>query len=542
VSATASDRPPFMAEDFTPLSSSAEWRIGATYWSARGSRAFLQDSVPHLITNDGMLAARSADVLFASCRAADAAGALEDDIKVLELGAGLGTNALLLLDRFAARCRDAGVDYHERLTFHVSDVSPQMLHDIDRSGTFARHRARVRLWQVDARSPATAVDFRTGRALELGPLRAVLHSYVLDTLPAEVVTFAGGRWLRQHLRTWLRNGHSLAPMERTGGLDPAAGHALVELSESMYVETAYLPAEPSEVPFLDLLPAYVDQALRGGSLSSVVVPFGAVESLLRSLELLRDDGFVLFSDFGSDDPEASGVHPRVRYSGSRSLGVPFPLLFHILGQVSPRPFEVLAPPGGERASLHTRLVAPAVPDALADVFARGFDQRVFERLSDYVSRAHRARDRGHFDLALAIMGEASEAYPENWYLLIERSEMALHAQREPAEATALATRALDLNPTGSVVIREVLGDALSAEGRLEEAEKQYRQVVETVPGSVRATAGLASTVAAQGRHAEAITLLGEAMAADHAGKRRAELEAMLGRVLDQRDGPRAEDE
>jgi tetratricopeptide repeat protein len=532
---TGAEAAPFMAEDFTPLSSSAEWRIGASYWSDRGYRAFLRDSVPHLITNDGMLAARWADVLFAGCRAADAAGKLEDEIEVLELGTGLGTNALLLLDRFVSLCRDAAVDYHDRLTYLVSDVSPQMLHDIAGADTFARHRGRVRLCQVDARSPATAVDFQTGVERRLGPLRAVLHSYVLDTLPVEVVTPFDGRWLRLHLRTWLRNGRrSLASLERTGGLDPEAGQALVELSESMYVESAYLPMDLWEVPYAEFLPAYVEQAAGGRPLSSIAVPFGAVDSLVRSLELLRDDGFLLLSDFGSDDPDAGGVHAHVRYAGSRSVPLSFPLVFHILEQVSPWELRVMAPPGDDRAPLRTRLVARAVPEAVAGAFAAGFDQRVFELLADHLERAQRARDRGHLDLACAILAEASGAFPENWYLLIEQAETALRAQREPSEAIALATRALEANPTGSVAIREVLGDALAADGRPAEAERQYRLVLKAVPGSVRATAGLAGSVADQGRHEEAIELLGQAMSADATGRRRAPLETMLRHVLDRR--------
>src|SRR3954468_24266414 len=75
-------------QDFVPLADSLEWQLGQEYLRQRGTKAFLSDvtPVPFVINNDGTLSRHAAEVFFASLQEADAAGTLEPDIFVLELG------------------------------------------------------------------------------------------------------------------------------------------------------------------------------------------------------------------------------------------------------------------------------------------------------------------------------------------------------------------------------------------------------------------------------------------------------------------------
>src|SRR5262249_45435009 len=73
-------------QDYVPLADSIEWELGQRYWRERGSHAFLGDAVPFVINNDGQFSRHAAAVFFANVQAADAAGTLEPELFVLELG------------------------------------------------------------------------------------------------------------------------------------------------------------------------------------------------------------------------------------------------------------------------------------------------------------------------------------------------------------------------------------------------------------------------------------------------------------------------
>ena len=52
---------------------------------------------------------------------------LPDEIHVLELGVGDGEQALVWLDTFAAKCRERGRDYLDRVRYLMADYSPHVL-------------------------------------------------------------------------------------------------------------------------------------------------------------------------------------------------------------------------------------------------------------------------------------------------------------------------------------------------------------------------------------------------------------------------------
>src|SRR5947209_12923451 len=89
-------------QDFVPLADSLEWQLGQEYLRQRGNKAFLADAhpVPFVVNNDGSLSTHAAEVFFASLAEADAAGTLEPEIFVLELGIGVGLFARFFLDAF----------------------------------------------------------------------------------------------------------------------------------------------------------------------------------------------------------------------------------------------------------------------------------------------------------------------------------------------------------------------------------------------------------------------------------------------------------
>src|SRR5205809_118756 len=142
-------------QDYRPLADSLDWELGQRYLRQRGSKAFLADAtpVPFVINNDGTLSRNAAEVFFASLQAADAAGTLEPDLFVLELGIGVGLFARFFLDAFRDLCGQHGKDYYERLRYVAADRSEKMLLDACRHGTFFNHPGRYLLRVADALCP-----------------------------------------------------------------------------------------------------------------------------------------------------------------------------------------------------------------------------------------------------------------------------------------------------------------------------------------------------------------------------------------------------
>jgi len=107
---------PRLIEDYRPLTESLEWRLSELYWNTAGTTGFVQSEIPYS-TSSGALSANAARLLFANCREHPAEGALE----VLEIGAGTGLFARLLLLEFTKLCEAEGKDYHRQLRYYVTD-------------------------------------------------------------------------------------------------------------------------------------------------------------------------------------------------------------------------------------------------------------------------------------------------------------------------------------------------------------------------------------------------------------------------------------
>jgi len=150
-------------QEFWPLTDGVEWRLGQRYWQERGNKAFLRESVPYVINNDGSLSWNAAGLLFANLLEAEAVGCLPPQIFALELGVGTGLFARYFLDAFRHLSSHADKDYYERLCYIGADRSERMLLDLGRHGVLANHGGHYALRSVDA----TCRDSTLARQLEL---------------------------------------------------------------------------------------------------------------------------------------------------------------------------------------------------------------------------------------------------------------------------------------------------------------------------------------------------------------------------------------
>jgi len=118
-----------------------------------------------------------------------------EEIYVLELGVGNGTQAKVWLDTFRAMCNDRGRDYYPRIRYLMTDYS----HDVLRIArdTVAEHGDKVSCLNVDVTDPMHALAFLRYKVL-------FIHSCNLyDNLPTDEVARRNGRLYEVQARAYL---------------------------------------------------------------------------------------------------------------------------------------------------------------------------------------------------------------------------------------------------------------------------------------------------------------------------------------------------
>jgi tetratricopeptide (TPR) repeat protein len=373
----------------------------------------------------------------------------------------------------------------------------------------------------------------------------VVHSYLIDTLPCALLTATGGRWLRLHVRARiddveaarLSTSEDLSQLAELAGREDACAR-LLPLYELLRLEKAFFPVELGELPYGDEVASFVAEAERSlppqaGAGRYVIHPHHAIQALEAMLGILRPDGFVLFHDYGPAHlDEAIQAHSHQRYGGSRSMGINFPLLDHVLGRRSVR---VVAPQGDAGSTLHARLVCREPQPVTEAAFLEAFDAAVFTQHEALVQRARAARDAGDMETAQGAYLEAHRAAPENWHLLVEWSAFATFGLKDVTLGVDLGSRAVTANPTTSPLAWNQYGDALYQAGRLDQARDAYLTALAILPEDPRAHLNLAWIHLDQARFREAVGELSLGLAHDVHGTYRPTLLAKLGETLDRWD-------
>lgn len=189
-------------EDWTVGSGSCIWRFNALYWSAldlweKATGNSYEQALPGG-ESDARNSAAARDLiaeLIAVWDRLDAAKALPEQLYVVELGVGNGTQAKVFLDEFRALDHRHGKGYYQRLHYLMCDYSAHLL-DLARE-TVAEHTDRVSSLVLDATRPRTALSF-LGHKVFL-----VYVSNVYDNLPTDEVAQLGGRTYHVQTRAYL---------------------------------------------------------------------------------------------------------------------------------------------------------------------------------------------------------------------------------------------------------------------------------------------------------------------------------------------------
>lgn len=531
---------PTALQDFRPLTESLEWELSELHWNQSGIFPFVENDVPFLINNSGILSEHIAALLFSNCSEAPDSG----PIRVLELGAGTGLFARYFLDAFRTLCRQENRDFFDRLVYYVSDRSIRTVEQWQERGQFDGYGGcAVELGTCDAMNPRR---FRscTGEETELRGLRAVICNYVLDVLPATVLRQGPGGaeelLVRTHLaedRGLLAQYSRLSPDEihqLASSADPAQRAQLIPLISLLEFETTFAPArQPIEL---------AGEALQGAKEAErVVLNHGAIGCVEACLGMLDALGFIIMNDYGPVHIEQVAGHSMSqRFGPTSALGINFPLVERYFGA---RDYVVVTPEADQERGIHSRMLMAANLPATVAAFHNRFGPA---GIDFFETPAEDARKH----LAAGRKGEALECYrlalsrsPRAWQLAGEIAEFVGLQLQDFAAGRELIRSALEQNPWYSAWLWNVLGDILFLDHDIAGAHEAYLQAYKIHPKDARTNLNLAYSYFEFGEYESALVALATAFAADVRGiyrprlleKQQQVLAALSGRWLGEQE-------
>lgn len=356
-----------LLEEWGAGSQSCIWSFNARYWAdlalwEKSTGRGYEQALP-----GGESDARNHDAardlirkLFAAWDPLADAGALPEELYVVELGVGNGSQAKVFLDEFRALDTEHSRGYYRRLHYLMCDYSQHVL-DLARE-TVAEHLAHVSSFALDATKPRTSLGFLRYKVF------LVYISNVYDNLPTDEVAQLGGRTYQVQTRAYLPSEEARALADQAGTTPdelPALVHKLLRLGPALLAEAA--PAHFADtdaavafwraawsavrlderyVPLagLDLYeltpassgePAVSGEMLRplleSGADVRMHVNNGALASFVDSLQLLHPFGKLICHDLFVTDVAAYRANFRGpgKYDGSVVNWVNGPLLAHV---------------------------------------------------------------------------------------------------------------------------------------------------------------------------------------------------------------------
>jgi hypothetical protein len=370
---------------------SCVWRFNSLYWQALETWEQATGREYEQALPGGESDARNVEAareligeLFKVWDDLDARHALPDQLYVVELGVGNGTQARTWLDAFLELDRVHGRDYYRRLHYLMGDYSAHVLQRAQRA--VAHHGERVNALVLDATRPAVTLGFLRGKAF------LVYVSNVYDNLPTDEVASIRGRSYRVEVRAYLPEGDAARIARRFGATTEQLGplvERLLRLGPELLSETLprHFPGPDQAVEFwreawsavrlreryaplagLDLY--QVSPSLTGEILRPLLeadgdvrmhVSNGALSSFAETLPLLHPFGRLHCHDLFVTDRHQYhvGFYGPGKYDGSVINWVNGPLL-QLTG--NRRGFDVRFTPFRQRPSANVKTLTVQVRD------------------------------------------------------------------------------------------------------------------------------------------------------------------------------------
>jgi tetratricopeptide (TPR) repeat protein len=518
-------------QELMPIWKSVPWRLSQRFWNNAGVEVFTSGEVPYVATNDGEQSRKALELYLTSLRDAERRGRREQTSYVLELGTGSGLFAKLFLDQLRERSRREGTEDYQRTQYLVCDYSAGLLEDTRQSGVFADHEDRVQRVHLPTMELRPALTQAAPEAV--GAIRAIHANYVLDSLPFTILSLRGQQVFELRIRTRLRlETRPSAPpedldalcawLEELGGSNGA--HDIVEY------ETEYVPVLRDDLPRPHLIRAHLihQRDYSTPESSQIVHSFGAVDSALELVGLLRSDGHFVAMDYGYQEASAEPIEFQC-FGGSVASGVNFEQLAAAACSLSGVNF---AAPETDPTTLHARLLgAGETPAEVIDRFRALYDRTAWDAIEAPYREAMELQQTGRYEAARWKFDAAHRLQPYNWSLMEAIVAFLTYSVSDHAAGLEVAKRALELNHL-SPRLWNLLGDCYYGLDDLESAERAYQQAARVNPGDARARTNLAYIHLRRGAPQAALRMIGEALALDQGGHLRDELLAKQSEALE----------
>jgi hypothetical protein len=196
------EQPGLALEPWVPGRDSCIWRFNQLYWQALSHWEVATGREYEQSLPGGESDARNTEAarelileLFRIWDELAARRALPEELYVLELGVGNGSQARTWLDEFVQLDRRHGREYYHRLRYLMGDYSP---HVLDRARqAVAHHSERVSALVVEATRPSVTLGFLAGKAF------LVYISNVYDNLPTDELACIHGRTYQVETQAFL---------------------------------------------------------------------------------------------------------------------------------------------------------------------------------------------------------------------------------------------------------------------------------------------------------------------------------------------------
>ncbi|MFE2998750.1 hypothetical protein ACFXG4_27570 [Nocardia sp. NPDC059246] len=262
-------------EDWTRGSESCIWHFNALYWGAlelweKATGRGYEQALPggESDARNRTAATEMINELFGVWDRLAATSSLPEELFVVELGVGNGTQAKVFLDAFLDLDRDHGRGYYRRLRYLMCDYSQYVL-DLARE-TVAEHIDRVSSFVLDATKPTTSLSFLKYKAF------LVYVSNVYDNLPTDEVAQLGGRTYCVQTRAYLPEAAAVGLAESVSARIeelPGLIHKLLRLGPPLLVD-----AYPDHFPEVDATVRFWQQVWAAVKLDERYVPLSGLDT------------------------------------------------------------------------------------------------------------------------------------------------------------------------------------------------------------------------------------------------------------------------
>jgi len=436
----------------------------------------------------------------------------EGPLRVLELGSGSGVFAKLFLDNLRKRAPEV----YARTLYIASDGWTSVLEARSAEGVLAAHGERIESRVIDA-----------GGELG-GPYDAVLGTYILDSLPFDLLAVCDEQTWRKEARTVVENLDDSRVDELIKVLaagDPKKLADWAWVVRHLGLQTRHAAVGRGALPFGSSLPRST-----GGATFPFIHCHGALACLQACRAALRPGGIAIFSDYGhlSLMPPDEFLEFQ-SYGNSIAVGVNFPQLSAAAEEWDSA--ELYAPTE-EDGNLYTRVLhlSDQADERMQALVDQLYGAETYRRRQAPLDRARNCLKSRYFEAARSNYRIALAEQPDNWALMEEVASGLLTMLKDHSAAAALAAAGLKRNPLapGLWLVR---GEALRALGKRDEARAALAHLTALVPTHAPGWRALANLEADEANYPAALHAVAEGLANDQSGDEQEDLLAVQGQVL-----------